>query len=83
MEVTTYIKSINAADFVRAYSGRNGRCCCGCSGTYFDAGTKSGDKMVRSILKKINAADPKTVDIGPSYIAVNNETRLWILYKNK
>jgi hypothetical protein len=76
------IKSLNPTDFVKAYSGRHG-CCCGCRGTYYEVGTKSGDAMVRAVIKKINAADPKSVDIGPNYIAIENKTRQWILYTDK
>jgi hypothetical protein len=37
--------------------------------------------MVARILKKIQAADPSTVDVGPNYVAVDNETRQWVLYR--
>jgi hypothetical protein len=68
--------SLSTSDFVRAYSGRHG-CACGCRGTYYPA----GHAMVARILKKIQAADPSTVDIGPTYVAVDSETRQWVLYR--
>ena len=70
------VKDLTTSDFVKAYSGKAGRCCCGCSGKYYPA----GDKMVARILKKIQASDPSKVDFGATYVAVDNETRQWILY---
>ena len=70
------LPTLTPSDFIKAYSGKAGRCCCGCSGTYYPA----GHKMVTRILKKIQTADPTTVDIGATYVAVDNDTRQWILY---
>ena len=72
---TASLKDLTTSDFVKAYSGRHG-CACGCRGKYYDA----GDKMVARILKKIQASDPSKVDVGPNYVAVDSETRQWILY---
>jgi hypothetical protein len=72
---TSSLPTLTPSNFIKAYSGRPG-CACGCRGTYYAA----GDKMVARILKKIQAADPSTVDIGPTYVAVDSETRQWVLY---
>jgi hypothetical protein len=72
---TSSLPTLTPSNFIKAYSGRPG-CACGCRGKYYAA----GHAMVARILKKIQAADPSTVDVGPNYVAVDSETRQWVLY---
>jgi hypothetical protein len=78
------------------YSGRNGRCCCGCAGkhTYasafqLSAGIMRGyaveDKEVRNatvklICNKINAAGPIESKSGDHFYAIVGD-RLYVAYK--
>jgi hypothetical protein len=70
------IKDLLPSDAVKVYSGKAVHCACGCSGKYFEPGSK----MVARVLNKIKAANPATVDIGSNYVAIENETRTWVFY---
>lgn len=81
-------------DVLSVYSGKNGACCCGCSGThsynskYKDLGTKSrgyevrdeelNDRQVKRVLNIIKKADK--VDGDYNYIATVVKNRLYIVY---
>lgn len=43
------VRSITPAMVVRAYRGKAGKCCCGCNGNIFDAGTKDAWETLRRI----------------------------------
>ncbi len=60
----------------RVYRGQNGKCCCGCSGTYFD-GDKSIHRGITQLLR-----ERERWDVGPNYIAAESPsgTRLLIAY---
>lgn len=81
-------------DVLSVYSGRNGACCCGCSGThsynskYKDLGTKRrgyevkdedvNDRQVRRVLNIIKKAEK--VNEEYSYLATVVKNRLYIVY---
>jgi hypothetical protein len=43
------VQAITPAMVVRAYNGRAGKCCCGCSGNIFDANTDDATRTLRRI----------------------------------
>ncbi len=58
----------------RVYSGKPGKCCCGCSGKYSDS-----DRSKKLILNKILKADYE--DCG-DHVWAEVGNRLYIAYKN-
>lgn len=81
---------------MEVYSGKVGRCCCGCSGKYYfnsefikEASKARGyevepdeinDKMVRKVIKLINQADESSLDKNETYVSIEIGERLYIAY---
>jgi len=63
--------------YIKVYSGAVGKCCCGCSGTYWE----KGDKMFNMMLKKVQNFQPEEFD-GPmgKYASVEVGNRLYVAY---
>jgi hypothetical protein len=57
----------------RVYSGRANRCCCGCSGKYFD-----DDASIRKYLKKI--VNLGISDASEVYLSAQTDSRWYIAY---
>jgi hypothetical protein len=92
--MTTIRTDLTTDDIISVYSGRNGACCCGCSGThwynskYKALGSKSrgyavkdeevNDRQVKRILNIIKKADKVEDDYTCLATVVGN--RLYIVY---
>ena len=63
--------------FTKVYSGKAGKCCCGCSGRYWE----EGDKMFSNMLAKVSRL-PALKDEG-SYVWGEVGERLYIAYRDK
>lgn len=84
------LMNLRPSDIDQVYSGIDGKCCCGCSGTHYyraayaadptnDLGeVKVSDKMVVKVLSIIQAAED--VDFDSAYIATTVGKRLYIAY---
>jgi len=62
-----------------SYSGRAGACCCGCAGNHSD-NRVAIKKQINRI--KMLAGQGVELDIQPSYVAAENDGRLYIVYFN-
>jgi len=60
----------------RVYSGCDGKCCCGCSGKYYEADAAQATRIINII----NASAPMDLEIGDNYTATVVGTRLYIAY---
>ena len=62
------------------YSGKDGKCCCGCAGKHSD-----DQKQKTRIINILNKADPKAVDRDDNgvYAATVIGTRVYIVYFNE
>ena len=60
--------------FTKVYSGRAGKCCCGCAGTYWRTGDKSFERMLRRVLNL------KVQDEG-NYVWAEVGERLYVAYR--
>lgn len=60
-----------------SYSGKAGACCCGCSGNHTDSRV-----AIKRQINKIRylAGTGAELDIQDSYVAVENDGRLYIVY---
>ena len=77
------------------YSGKNGKCCCGCAGKHYYASQfqkqasehrgyevtddEVSDRMVKRVVGIINAA--ASVEVEPSFISAVVGERLYIAYR--
>lgn len=73
--------SIDPSTIKRVYSGINGKCCCGCSGKYFEATDPKAVKMINRVLKMIAlpGEDMRVENLG-SCVSVETEKHVWIAY---
>ena len=73
--------SLEAKDVKRVYSGINGKCCCGCSGKYYEATDPKAARMIARVLKMIALpdTDQRVENLG-SCVTVENDKRVWIAY---
>lgn len=72
------------------YSGIDGRCCCGCSGTHYVASAgaveeytseKVSDRMVSKVARIVNEAiGAGTAQLGVHHISTVRGRRLYIVY---
>lgn len=62
-----------------SYSGRAGACCCGCAGNHSDHRV-AVKKQINRI--KMLAGKGVELDIQPTYVAAENDGRLYIVYFN-
>jgi hypothetical protein len=62
-----------------SYSGAAGRCCCGCAGNHSE--TPVAIKRQINRIKRL-AGEGVTLDIQPSYVAAEQNDRLYIVYFN-
>ena len=70
---------LTIANVVSAYSGRNGKCCCGCSGTHYTAAENPA--QVTRILNKItNTRTPENVEELSNCVCLVVGRRLYIAY---
>jgi len=83
VETVEQLQSLTPAQVVTAYSGKDGKCCCGCAGTHYDArqDPKHLTQTTR-ILRQVQllAAEGVEVDFSSSYVAAVKGTRLYIVY---
>ena len=79
--------TISIKDVESAYSGKDGKCCCGCSGKHYylkaqgdyrGGGTTKDATQVKRILNIVNAAEKKEVD--SVFVSAVVDTRLYIVY---
>lgn len=78
---------INNPDSVtKVYSGKPNKCCCGCSGVYYDRDGKTNSKdSFKLMLNKVLAfmkASPKKIRSGGNYASIEVKGRLYILYND-
>jgi hypothetical protein len=65
----------------KMYSGRNGRCCCGCSGKYLNRGEEGFDRALKSFERRLkNLVDKQDLDLGGNYTAIEAGARIHIAY---
>lgn len=64
----------------RVYSGKNGKCCCGCSGKYTERGEPSFAGKLTLLAKHVEATPAGDVDVGPNYVGVIVGSRLHLAY---
>lgn len=92
-EQLAYLDELRPSDVLKAYSGKAGRCCCGCSGTYYynsariDEGSKErgykvdaddvNDLQLKRVLRLVQA---DCDDCGSNYFAARVGKRLYIVY---
>jgi hypothetical protein len=60
-----------------SYSGAAGRCCCGCAGNHSE--NKAAITRQINRIKRL-AGEGVTLDIQPSYVAAEQNDRLYIVY---
>lgn len=61
----------------KVYSGKAGKCCCGCAGTYWD-NNKDNARQVERIINKVRTAGDQ--DVCSTYVATEIGSRLYIVY---
>ena len=61
------------------YSGRDGRCCCGCSGKHYDKGTPAADRMIRKVVRILNERLDE-ITYGSNNVSVVVYERLYVAY---
>jgi hypothetical protein len=92
------IQTLTPADVLSVYSGKNGRCCCGCSGKhsynsasiaeatehrgYAVTSDEVNDRQITRVLRLIQAEGDKVED-GGNYISVEVGARLYVAYLRK
>ena len=86
MTTTKTLTDLTPKDIMSAYSGKDGKCCCGCSGKHYTSSHATAprspinDKMVNKILRILQAAPANEVDNMGSCISTVIGTRLYIIY---
>lgn len=96
MENKLDIQSLTPADISSVYSGKDGRCCCGCAGKHFynsklveSASEKRGyevtpdevsDKMVVKVLRLIQSDEDRAEVMEGSHVALVVRNRLYVAY---
>ena len=73
---------VDMTQLTSVYSGINGRCCCGCSGTHYDVREPESKRMTNKVVNIINRALESDVDVGNNYSAVVVGKRVYIAYFN-
>ena len=75
--------TIEATQVTKAYKGKEGECCCGCSGKYYYA-SEGKQKQIAKIVAAMNEIEAQGGSIeenGPgSYTAENGPTRYIVNY---
>lgn len=72
-------KELSKEQVKSVYSGRDGRCCCGCSGTHADEGERSA--LWNKVLKVVNEGLALGhADVEDTYVSVVVGKRLYIAY---
>lgn len=76
---------ITLNDVKNVYSGVNGKCCCGCSGTYYawpdeDEFGRRSPRMVKKVLKIVN--ESADIEWGGNHAAAVVGKRLYVVYFN-
>lgn len=93
------IKELEIKDIISVYSGKDGFCCCGCSGNHYynsnlvkEASKNRGyqvgndeinDKMVKRVLNIFKKTSVKDIDFEEAFYATVVGNRLYIIYLNK
>ena len=93
--VTPFLRDIEFADVLSVYSGKNGKCCCGCAGDHRynsqhkeEGGTSRGypvdaedinDRQVRKVIGILRRAEKIEYD-RPDFISTVVGERLYIVY---
>lgn len=84
---TLTVKELSEKNVIKIYSGIDGKCCCGCSGTYYHNplfltenfySGKISMPMVKKVIRIIKNAEK--VDRGETYFATVIGKRLYIAY---
>jgi hypothetical protein len=87
------LRALKWEEVSSVYSGKNGKCCCGCAGTHWSSNFRKqdpkypktvDDRQVRRVLKVLQSADPKNVECGTNYFSTvlpgSAFDRLYIVY---
>jgi hypothetical protein len=69
---------IDPATIHQVYSGKAGRCCCGCCGNH--SGEPRSIKLICGKLNKLAKQGYRLEDM-PTYYSIDTETRRYIAYK--
>ena len=72
----------NKKEVTRVYSGKNNKCCCGCSGKYVEKGDKSFEMMKKKVNALFQNARIKDVEVKKTYTSVVVGDRIYILYND-
>jgi acyl-CoA hydrolase len=72
----TIMEAIDITKVTSVYSGKDGKCCCGCSGKHYEA---SSEKMVRKVVKLINS-DLDRAEQGSNDVSLVVGDRIYIAY---
>lgn len=67
----------------KVYSGKDGKCCCGCAGSH--RSKLENFRAVKMLVKRMNRAisDGASVDVGAGYKAVTIGDRLYVAYSTE
>ena len=86
----SHLNNLELDGINKVYSGKKGRCCCGCSGKYFFCSEAPAnqhrlaidcnDKMVKKVLGLIKAAAVDDLMTDDNYYALEVEERLYVVY---
>lgn len=87
------LAALTTDEVMSVYSGKDGKCCCGCAGKHSynskhrEAGTNRAgyevtvnDAMVTKALKLVQAATKENVMVGDNHYATVVGSRLYIVY---
>jgi hypothetical protein len=72
-------KNIDWSQAKSSYSGAAGKCCCGCAGNHSESGVAIKRQINR--IKRL-AGEGVTLDVQPTYVAAEQNDRLYIVYFN-
>ena len=68
--------------FQQVYSGKDGRCCCGCSGKHYTAADKGWAAMGAKVMRLLNDPANGAEDNG-DHVSVVLDGRLYIGYRKE
>lgn len=90
------VQELKPSDVLTVYSGRAGKCCCGCSGKHYvnpdyraEAAEEQGyavddedcsKGMITRVLNILRNAPIDQLDVSPNYVAFETDTRLSVAY---
>ena len=74
------MRKLTIEEVEQVYSGIDGRCCCGCSGTHYKKGEEGFERMAKKALRLINDESNGAED-NDDHVAVVIGKRLYIAYR--